>query len=45
MSKDLMIAQLNRGSNGAEILQILEVLTSGMDSDHDSGETVEVSEV
>lgn len=32
MSKDLLISQLRQGSNGSEILQILEVITAGMDS-------------
>lgn len=41
MTKDLMIAQLKLGSNGEEILQILDVLTSGLDSDNDSEDSVE----
>lgn len=41
MTKDLMIAQLNLGSNGEEILKILDVLTSGVDSDNDSEDSVE----
>lgn len=32
MSKELLIAQLRQGSNGSEILQILEVIISGVDS-------------
>ena len=32
MTKELLISQLRQGSNGSEILQILEVLSTGMDS-------------
>lgn len=41
MTKDLLIAQLKLGSNGEEILQILDAITSGLDSDNDSEDSVE----
>lgn len=31
MTRDLLVSQLRQGATGAEILQILEVLTAGMD--------------
>lgn len=38
MTKELLISQLRQGSNGSEILQILEVLSTGMDSSDTIGE-------
>ena len=32
MTKQLLISQLRQGNNGNEILQILELLSSGVDS-------------
>ena len=35
MSKSLAISLLQKGTNGDEILQILETLSSGMDDNND----------
>jgi len=38
MSKQLLIKMLRKGSNGAEILTILDVITSDSVTDQDSGD-------
>ncbi len=36
MTKQLLISQLRQGNNGQQILEILELLASGMDSSESS---------
>jgi len=40
MTKELMIAQLRLGTNGNDILSILDALHDGMDSGESSQDTV-----
>jgi hypothetical protein len=36
MTKQLLISQLRKGNNGQQLLEILDVLASGMDSSESS---------
>lgn len=41
MTRELLLAQLRQGSTGEEILQILEVLVAGLDSDDSDVEEIQ----
>jgi hypothetical protein len=41
MTRELLLSQLRQGSNGEEILQILEVLCAGLDSDDSAVEEIQ----
>jgi hypothetical protein len=43
MSRDVLVSLLRQGSTGSEILQILETISSGVDSEFDASYAAEPS--